>query len=188
MEVLMKTKIEVVANVIVILLAVVIGSVFLRDRLSSPARESNEVKAGDRLPSLDGWDWGAHDRTLVFALRKGCHFCEDSAPFYQRLVARHQQDGSNTAILAVFPDAADAAKDVVQSEGLGVQALAGVPLERLKVSGTPTLLLVDRSGTVLKAWIGMLSPRQELEVMRATACPSGSCGEPAQALGSLNQR
>ena len=154
----MKTKIEVVANVVVILLAVVVGSVFLKDRLSSPGPQSNEVKAGDRLPRLDGWDWGSHDRTLVIALRKGCHFCEDSAPFYQRLLAQQQQEGSNTAMLAVFPDAADAAKEAVQSEGLGVQALAGVPLERLKVSGTPTLLLVDRNGTVLNAWIGMLSP------------------------------
>ncbi len=183
----MKTKIEWVANVVVVLLAVVIGSVFLKDRFSTPAPESNYVKAGDRLPSLNGWDWSAHDRTLVLALRKGCHFCEDSAPFYQRLIAQ-QQDGSNTAILGVFPDAVDAAKEVVQSEGLGVHVLAGVPLERLKVSGTPALLLVDRRGKVLNAWMGMLSPRQELDVMRATACPSGSCGEPAQALGSLNQR
>jgi hypothetical protein len=42
----------------------------------------------------------------------------------------------------------------------------------VKISGTPTLLLVDRSGTVLNAWIGMLSPRQELEVMRATTAPA----------------
>ena len=74
--------------------------------------------------------------------------------------------------MAVFPDAADAVKEVVQSEGLRVHALAGVPLERLKISGTPTLLLVDRSGTVMNAWIGMLSPRQELEVMRAATAPA----------------
>ena len=159
----MKTKIEVVANVIVILLAIAIGSVYLKDRLAS----------------LDGWDWGAHDRTVVLVLRKGCHFCEDSAPFYQRLVTKQQQDGSSTGIVAVFPDAADAVKEVVQSEGLGVRALAGVPLERLKVSGTPTVLMVDRNGTVLNAWIGMLSPRQELDVMRATACHGSSCRQPA---------
>ncbi len=42
-----------------------------------------------------------------------------------------------------------------------------------------TLLLVDRNGTVLSVWIGVLSPRQELEVMRATACYGSSCREPA---------
>jgi len=166
-----KGKIEAVANIIVIVLAVVVGSVFLKDRLSTVAPESNEVKAGDKLASPDGWDWAAHDQTLVLGLRKGCHFCEDSAPFYQRLTAQ-QQGGSNSTIVAVFPDAADAVKEVVQSERLRVHALAGVPLERLKISGTPTLLLVDRSGTVMNAWIGMLSPRQELEVMRATTGPA----------------
>jgi len=175
----MKAKIEVVANVVVILLAVVIGSVFVKDRFSTPGPEPNEVKVGDRLASLDGWDWGAHDRTILLVLRKGCHFCEDSAPFYHRLVAQQKQDGSNTVIVAVFPDTADSVKEVVQSEGLGVHALGGVPLERLKVSGTPAILLVDRGGTVLNAWIGMLSPRQELDVMRATACHSGTCREPA---------
>ena len=169
----MKVKIETAANIIVILVAVVVGSVFLKDRFFSTPPEPNEVKAGDRLANLDGWNWGSQDQTLVLALRKGCHFCEDSAPFYQRLTTQQQGD-STSAILAVFPDTADAVKEVVQSEGLRVHALAGVPLERLKISGTPTLLLVNRSGTVVNAWIGMLSPRQELEVMKATTEPTAA--------------
>src|SRR6516225_1645966 len=116
----MKSKIEAVANVIVIVFAVVVGSVFLKDRLSTDAPESNEIKAGDKLANLDGWDWGAHDQTLVLVLRKGCHFCEDSAPFYQRLSSQPQQGGSNSTIVAVFPDTADTVKEVVQSEGLRV--------------------------------------------------------------------
>jgi hypothetical protein len=148
----MKTRLEVAANVVVILLAVVIGSVYLKDRfIATPSPQADEVKAGDKLGSLDGWDWSAHDRTLVLALRKGCHFCEDSAPFYQRLVTRQQRGVPITPIVAVFPDNANLVKEAVQAEGLGVRALAGVPLEKLKVSGTPTLLLVDRSGRVLNA-------------------------------------
>jgi len=170
----MKGKIEVAANIIVVVFAVVVGSVFLKDRFSNVPPEPDSVKAGDRFANLDGWDWGAHDQTLVLGLRKGCHFCEDSAPFYQRLVAHQQQGGSHSTIVAVFPDNADTVKQVVQSEGLGIHALGGVPLEKLKISATPTLLLVDRSGTVRNAWIGMLSPRQELEVMRATTATTMS--------------
>jgi hypothetical protein len=187
-EVEMKGKIEAAANIIVIVLAMVVGSVFLKDRLSTPAPEPDAVKAGDKLASLDGWDWAAHDQTLVLGLRKGCLFCEDSAPFYQRLTAQ-QQGGSNSTIVAVFPDAADAVKEVVQSEGLRVHALAGVPLERLKISGTPTLLLVDRSGTVLNAWIGVLSPRQELDVMRSiTASAAQALKGPGSMAQDDNQR
>ena len=185
----MKSKIEAAANIIVIVFAVVVGSVFLKDRLSPPAPGPDTVKAGDKLSNLAGWNWGAHDQTLVLGLRKGCHFCEDSAPFYQRLTAQQEQGGPTPAILAVFPDPADTAKEVAKSEGLTTHVLAGVPLEKLKISGTPTLLLVDRNGTVLNAWIGVLSPRQELEVMRsATASAAQALKEPGSIAQNYNQR
>ena len=166
MEIEMKNRIEWIANVIVITFALVVGSIFLKDRLSPIASEPDTVKAGDKLSNVAGWNWGAHDQTLVLGLRKGCHFCEDSAPFYQRLIAQ-EQERSNSTLVAVFPDTTDTVKAVLQSEGLRVQAIAGVPLEELKISGTPTLLLVDKNGIVLNAWVGMLNPRQELEVMKA---------------------
>src|SRR6202047_1851159 len=111
MEVAMKGKMEAAANVIVILFAVIVGSVFLKDRLSTPAPEPDAVKAGANLASLDGWDWAAHDQTLVLGLRKGCHFCEDSAPFYQRLTAQQQGGSNSTIVVAVFPDTADAVEE-----------------------------------------------------------------------------
>ena len=49
----MKGKIEAAANMIVIVFAVVVGSVFLKDRLSPPAPEPEAVKAGDELPNLE---------------------------------------------------------------------------------------------------------------------------------------
>src|SRR5258708_9683027 len=162
----MKGKIEGEANVIVIVLAVLVGSVFLKDRLSTVAPESSAVKAGDKLANLDGWDWGAHDQTLVLALRKGCHFCEDSVPFYQRLDTHQQQGGPNSSIVAVFSDNADTVKDGVQSEGMGIYSLAGVPLERLRISATPTLLFVATSRAVLNAVIGMVYPREEISWLR----------------------
>lgn len=64
----MKAKIELVANVTVILLAVVMGSIFLKERFFTPNPLLNEVKVGDRLSRLSGWDWGAHDRTLGHSL------------------------------------------------------------------------------------------------------------------------
>jgi hypothetical protein len=175
---MMKAKIEQIANLAVIVLALVIGSLLVKDRFFSAGLQANEVKVGDRLTHIGGWEWSAYDRTLVLVLRKGCHFCEDSAPFYQRLIIKRQQEGSDTALVAVFPDAADAVQEVMKSEGLDFRALTGVSLEGLKVSGTPTLLLVDNRGTVLNTWIGVLSPRQELEVMKFMACHSGSCRGP----------
>jgi len=171
----MKGKIETAANVIVIIVAIVIGSVFLKDRLPMAAPQAASVQPGDKLANLEGWDWNAHHQTLVLALRKGCHFCEDSTPFYRRLFAEQQRAGTTGDVVAVFPDTTDSVTELIRSEGLDVHAVAGIPLDKLKVSATPTLLLVDKNGTVKSAWIGMLSPRQELEVMQATTLvPSAS--------------
>jgi hypothetical protein len=38
-------------------------------------------------------------------------------------------------------------------------------LDSIKVSGTPTLLLVDKAGTVADVWAGKLEPSQEEEVL-----------------------
>jgi hypothetical protein len=65
---MMKPKVEVAANLAVILLAVVIGSVFLRDRFVTPGPRPNEVKVGDQLPGINAYIWKAHGCTLVLAL------------------------------------------------------------------------------------------------------------------------
>ena len=94
----MRPRLELVTNIIVILVAVAIGSVYLKDRFAAPSPQTDEVKASDKLASLEGWDWGTQDRTLVLVPRKGCHFCEDSSPSYQRLIAQ-QQAGSKAAVV-----------------------------------------------------------------------------------------
>jgi thioredoxin-related protein len=90
------------------------------------------------------------------------------------------------AIIAVFLDTADAAKEVVQSEGMGAEAISGTPLDRLNVNGTPALLLVDRTGKVLKAWTGMLSPRQE-PVIKARGCNARAIASQLRALGQSDE-
>src|SRR6266478_3492035 len=100
----MKNKVEVAANVIVILLAVVIGSVFLKGRFASPGLGPNEVKAGDQLPGLHAYNWKAHERTLALALRNGCHYCEASMPFYRSLAKLERSNQLGAHLVAVFPD------------------------------------------------------------------------------------
>src|SRR5260370_16900675 len=97
---MMKNKVEVAANVAVILLAVMIGSVFLKDRFASPGPAPNEVKVGDQLPGLHVYNWRAHERPPVRALRTGCPFGAVS-----RLFFRHpaKLDHSNHSPLHPIP-------------------------------------------------------------------------------------
>jgi peroxiredoxin len=169
---MMKNKVEVAANVVVIVLAVVIGSVFLKDRFASRGPAPNEVKAGDQLPGLQAYDWKAHDRTLVLALRNGCHSCEDSMPFYRRLAKLEQSNQIGVHLIAVFPDDPAAVRQVVETQQLSIEVVAGFELGQVRVQGTPTLMLVDEKGRVSKAWFGELPAAEEAEVIAAISKPS----------------
>jgi thiol-disulfide isomerase/thioredoxin len=162
----MKTKLEVVANVVVIAVALAVGYVVLRGHVGgSPPRPS--VAAGDRLGPVPGIDWSRHRRTLVLALRTDCHYCRDSAPFYQRLAQVLRPGGDDVAVVAVFPNDAEAVSQTVKEEGLSLPSVSAVPLEGLGVVGTPTLILVDREGKVVRSWVGLLTPRGELDLLKA---------------------
>ena len=167
----MKTKVEVAANVIVILLAVVIGSVFLKDRFATPGPGPNEVKVGDQLPGLHAYNWKAHDRTLVLALRNGCHFCEDSMPFYRRLAKLEESKQIGVHLIAVFPDDPAVVRQVVETQQLTIEVVPAFELGQVKVQATPTLMLVDEQGRVSKVWMGELPAAEEAQVIAAISKP-----------------
>ena len=167
----MKSKIEVAANVAVIVLAVVIGSVFLKDRSGTPGPGPNEVKVGDQLPGLSAYNWKAHDRTLVLALRNGCHFCEASMPFYRRLAQLEQSNRIGVHLVAVFPDDPVVVRQVVETQQLTIEVVPGFELSQVKVQATPTLMLVDEQGRVSKVWMGQLPAAEEAEVIAAIGKP-----------------
>jgi hypothetical protein len=165
----MKKVFEASINALVGLAAVLlIYQVVVQNRVQNRASHPRGVAAGDRLPNIGGIAWGDHQSTLVLAVRKGCHFCEDSMPFYQRLAALRDQHQTDTQLVAVFPDSEGEAHGVLKDARLDSIGLAsGVPLSRINVTGTPTLILVDKRGVVSRTWMGRLQPDGEGEVIKA---------------------
>ena len=163
----MKEKLEVVTNIVLISLACVIGYHFLRARPTPENPSPASVKVGDRLPSLPAYDWKMHDRTLVLALRNGCHFCEESIPFYRKLAELEKSNQIDAHLIAVFPDDPAAVRPLVETERLAVEAFSGIELSQVKVEGTPTLILVDLQGRVSKIWIGKLAATGQADVVTA---------------------
>jgi hypothetical protein len=160
---------ETVANLstilVSLLLSVVLVKVFLlpevRPAASSPRRQ---VARGTSLKgSLPGVDWAKNGRTLVLAISTRCHFCTDSAPFFQRI---SKERPASTRLLAVLPQTVDESRKYLDQEGVRVDDVKQAQLDSIKVSGTPTLLLVDNAGTVAEAWVGKLEPTQEEDVLR----------------------
>lgn len=160
-----KTKLEVVANLTVIVVALAVGCVGLTRYIES-SRAPRAVAAGDHLAKLPGLDWSQHRRTLLLVLNTGCYFCQDSVPFYQKLAQAQRLDRDTLEMVAVFPNEADAVREFTVRESLTMRSVPEVPLENLRVNATPTLILVDREGRVERSWIGILTSGQEIDLLK----------------------
>lgn len=163
------TKLETLANLstilVSLLLSIVLVKVFLLPEERSPASAVRpQVAKGTSLKgSLPGVDWSKNGRTLVFAISTRCHFCTDSAPFLKRV---SEQRLASTKLLAVLPQTVDESRKYLDQQGVRVDDVKQAPLDSIEVSGTPTLLLVDKAGTVAGVWVGKLEPSQQEEVLR----------------------
>ncbi|MFZ3245213.1 MAG: redoxin family protein, partial [Candidatus Acidiferrales bacterium] len=120
------------------------------------------------LPMLPGYGWQSNPQSLVLAIRKGCHFCEASMPFYRKLYDLEKSNALKAKMIAVLPDSATDAFEVLSTQNLPMPFISGANLSSLSVSGTPTLILVDRNGKVEKTWVGQLNSAGEESVLAAT--------------------
>lgn len=104
------------------------------------------------------------EQTLVLAVSTLCHCCTERAGFYQGLAQQKAKQGG-LRLVAVLPQAVRQGKAYLTKLGVSVDEVRQSPMDALGVRGTPTLLLVDKSGTLKALWVGKLSPEKEGEVL-----------------------
>ena len=158
-------RLDLVANVAVIVTSVALlgflGNSWYESRhapQSSVARAQALVGSTVQLTSVD---FTRKDKTLVIAIFDTCHFCKESQPFYRQLA----QTPSGTAnLIAVLPMPQPDAENYVHTAISPSLKVVSAPLGAIGVTGTPTLLLVDRKGKVIKAWIGKLDDASQKQV------------------------
>jgi hypothetical protein len=167
-------RIELITNLIIAitstLLCVVLIKNYLFSRPTPGPPQRTVIQAGaapDKLESgrrisLPGVDWTKNSRTLVLALSTTCHFCSESASFYKQIT---QTRASNVGLIAVLPQSKNDSNNYLKRLGVSVDELVQTPLSLLGVKGTPTLILIDSSGTVLDSWRGKLVSDQESAVI-----------------------
>jgi hypothetical protein len=159
-------KIELLANISIIVVAVIFGFVLIKRFVlptQSPA-PNDGIKVGSKV-SLTDVDWSHSDRNLVLILQKGCHFCSESAPFYQRL-ARQMSERGDVRLIAALPQNVEEGGHYLSELGVPISEVRQTTLASLGAQGTPTLLLVDHTGAVSDVWVGKLPPDKEAEVLR----------------------
>jgi hypothetical protein len=162
----LEKTLEVLANITIVIAAVMIVSFIVKKNVQKPELPAKIMNLAGAKISLPGVDWGEKEQTVVIALRKDCHFCTESAPFYRRLL---DDEGirNKTRIIAVSPDSMQESLKYLEELKMPVNNLVQAPLSSVQVSGTPTLLLVSSQGEVKNAWVGKLPPEKENEVFSA---------------------
>jgi thioredoxin-related protein len=157
-------KIELFANVAIILVAVLIVVLVVKKYISPVPQEAiTGIPVGNKISMLDV-NWAKNGRTLLLVLQKDCHFCTESAPFYQRLVHKTAEQ-SNVQLIATLPNTVDESKHYLSYLGVSINEVRQAPLSSIGVEGTPTLILVDGAGKVEASWVGRLPPNKEAEVL-----------------------
>jgi hypothetical protein len=163
----MYKKVELLANVAIIVIALLLGAVLVKRYLMPAAPTSPpaaaQIQPGTKI-NLPGVDWGKSEQTLVLALSDGCRFCTESAGFYQRL-AKEKASVGGVRLIAVLPQEVSQGQTYLSSLGVAVDEVRQSTLGAIGVSGTPTLLLVDNNGAVKQSWLGKLPPDKETEVL-----------------------
>ncbi len=157
-------KLEVAANLVIVLCGVLLAVRWFRPDLFGRGQEQTTIKLGTKL-DLPGVNWSSHDKTVVLVLKAGCPYCTSSAGFYRNLM-RAAANSGKAHVLAVTPHEPGAARKYLDSISLPIEDVRRANLGALNVSGTPTLILLDRKGVVRSVWEGKIPAARESEVLR----------------------
>lgn len=169
-------KLEIVANVAIIVLAIMLGGVIVKRYFftSAPpeptasaqpsAAAESAIKPGANV-QLANYNWSESDKTLVMVLSTGCHFCTESGPFYKRLLEA-RADKKKVRVVAVFPQTPEEGREYLEKLGVVADEIRTATPMSLGVRGTPTLILTDSKGTAVNTWVGKLPTTKEDEVLK----------------------
>lgn len=158
---------ELLANIAIVIVAILLGVVLVkRFVLNShePANSAaiNHLAVAEQVP-LEGVEWAKNKHTLLLVLQKGCRYCTESAPFYQRLI-KETANRNDMKLVALLPDSLNDGRQYLDEIGVGISDIRQVAPRQLRVGGTPTLILVNDSGVVVDVWKGKLGPEKEADV------------------------
>jgi hypothetical protein len=86
-------------------------------------------------------------------------------PFYLRLIDATRSRGRNVQTVFASREPVEITRRYLESHHVLPDAIIALP-DDIPLTGTPTLLVIDRNGSVTDGWLGQLTPRQEAAVMK----------------------
>jgi hypothetical protein len=143
-------------------------------------------ETGTAIDTPPEWYQGAPYTLLVFA-RASCTACQSAGPFFKRLI----HDIGSTIRVVLVTSAGEADQDAEYARDLGLAAQSIRTATRgLKVRVTPTLVLVDRQGTVVETWEGVGPPDKQTQIADSltSRLASRQAGGPDTSSAAQNNR
>jgi rhodanese-related sulfurtransferase len=158
-------RLKLFLNVAIVLAVFILGAVLVKRFYSAQSHQYDYKLAPHAKLNIAGIDWAKTDRTVLIAMHKDCRFCSESAPFYRRLASTVAKQGS-ARLIALLPEGEKGGDAYISELAIPFSESRYVSMASLGIRITPTVVIMDRSGTVTDMWIGKLPPRVESVVMQ----------------------
>ena len=123
---------------------------------------------GGKAPQIAGVNFALHRQSLIVFLSTSCHYCRESAPFYNRMADYASRATSDLGFYPVFAEPESAVLASEEKLKLSAKPVTNANFSLLRIHSTPTALLVDRNGIVTQFWIGT-SPSVENDIQAKVA-------------------
>jgi len=165
----MERRLTIAANVAIIIAVVAILVSLVRNEVVGRTNTANfsvnvprpTILVGHSFPIQQ--QWTPYRKTVVLALSVGCRFCSASAPFYRDLAVYAANRRVN--IVALLPQNVEDSAAYLKKLGVAINSIQQINFADIKVSGTPTLFVIDNKGVVEKVWEGQLQQNEQSSVL-----------------------
>jgi hypothetical protein len=162
----MERKLTIAANVAILVVSVLLIFALVRNELRAKHSASVQPPEASQLVGKAfplAAPWSSYKHTVVLVLSIGCHYCAASGPFYQQLTRYASEHQTN--VVALLPQPKSESVKFLSELGVNISFVEQADPRSVGVSGTPTLLLVDKKGVVQHVFVGQLPEADQTEVI-----------------------
>ena len=151
--------------VCLVILALAANVYYTRSRLGA-TEQRGRLAVGSKLPPLPGVSYASRPLTLVLFQRSTCQFCTQSMPLYASLA--QTIDRNRIQFVSASPEDKSVSERYLQQHNVSLDAIVQLDAAvSYPIEGTPTMVLVDKDGTVRHSWVGLLDAQSEKDVKHA---------------------
>jgi rhodanese-related sulfurtransferase/peroxiredoxin len=161
----LRSKVEIAVNILIAVAVVIVAGITVKryfvPETGRTGNTQSQIVVGGRM-NVPNVNWEENKKTLVFFLKKDCVYCTSAAPFYRHLIEEALRQ--NIKLLGIVPDSVEEGHAYIKSLGLPIENIQSGSLANYKIPVTPTVLLLDNTGTVRSVWIGGVPREREQEI------------------------